>query len=529
MKKSIALFLILSFLFGCKKETKNDYSKQNSSDLFLNEKSVDSFFNDNPKNKSTQEEVFAFYKKRNFKYAWFNQNKRIQAVAFFNNQLQSYSSDFNDTSFPTKHIDSLLAIENPNKKQMEHLELLFTSTYFAYSKKVYGGLTKNPHNLEWFIPLKKNNYQSLLDSLLIKNKKETYEPVNLYYTKLLEKLKLYRIIQKKGGFPSIKTDKKLLSINDSDSCIVNVKQRLFLSGDLKQNDNSILFTSDLQQAVTHYQQRLGLPENGAINSKTLIELNKTVDYRIKQMIINLERLRWVPIEIEKDYILVNIPEYKLHVFENKKLIWEANVVVGKEAKQTNIFKGSISQVVFNPYWNIPKSIINKEILPHLKRDRSYLVKNNMEVMSGKTVIDVSEINWNKYATSIPFDIRQKPGTENSLGRMKFLFPNSYSIYLHDTPSKELFNQNKRDFSHGCIRVENPKKLAMYLLKKNKSWNEVKMDSILKTITETKISVQPTIPVYITYFTAWVDSKGNLNFRNDIYDLDKELAKEIFSD
>jgi murein L,D-transpeptidase YcbB/YkuD len=227
--------------------------------------------------------------------------------------------------------------------------------------------------------------------------------------------------------------------------------------------------------------------------------------------------------------LVNIPEYKLHIFKDKKILWETNVVVGKEAKQTTIFKGHISRIMLNPYWNIPNSIVNSEIIPGIKRDRNYLSKNNMEVVSFKgEPMNESNINWNNYTTKkVPFIIRQKPGKNNALGEMKFLFPNSYSIYLHDTPSKGLFDRNERDFSHGCIRVENPKKLMMYLLENNTTWTKQKIDKVLKTDTETGISVKPNMPVYIAYFTAWVDHKGNLNFRNDIYNLDEELAKEIF--
>ena len=329
------------------------------------------------------------------------------------------------------------------------------------------------------------------------------------------------------GFAKIKTSKKTILISESDSCLVKVKQHLFLTKDLKINDNSMIFSAELQQAIINFQDRTGIIASGKLNQQTINELNISVDYRIKQMMVNLERLRWLPENVEKNYLLVNIPEYKLHVFENSKLIWETNVVVGKEAKQTSIFRGNISKIVLNPYWNVPTSIINNEILPKLKRNRNYLSKNNMEVVAGGQVINPKTINWNKYSKNIPYEIRQKPGKDNSLGKMKFLFPNSYSIYLHDTPSKELFDSNKRDFSHGCIRFQNPENLAIYLLKKTTAWNKQTIYKVLETNTETEILLKPTMPVYITYFTSWVDSKGNLNFRKDIYNLDNELAKEIF--
>jgi len=532
MKNISILITVLFLVFSCKKES----TEENYTDLIVADTAIQAFFKINPESEKIKKEVNLFYKNRSFQYAWFTKDGMTQAVPNFQNQLQNYRNAFNDKTFKNAQLDTLITIikMNPNESkineaQRENLELLLTTTFFKYSEKAFSGINKTPHQLDWFIPRSKKNYQVMLESLILKDANDkSYEPVNIYYSKLKEKLLLYREIKAKGGFPIIKTDKKTLSITQSDTSLIKVKQRLFLSRDLKNNDKTNLFTEDLKIAISNFQQRVGLPETGVLDAKTIVEMNKSVDFRIKQMLVNLERLRWVPVEIESDYLLVNIPEYKLHIFKDKKLLWETNVVVGKEAKQTTIFKGNISRIMLNPYWNVPNSIINKEILPALKRNSNYLSKNNMEVVSfdGKPVKN-SSINWNKYTKNVPFIIRQKPGNNNALGKMKFLFPNSYSIYLHDTPSKGLFDRNDRDFSHGCIRVENPKKLLMYLLENNKTWTKEKVDKVLKTDTETGISIQPNMPVYIAYFTAWVDSDDNLNFRNDVYNLDQKLAKEIF--
>jgi murein L,D-transpeptidase YcbB/YkuD len=539
MKKHIIILLFALVLISCKKENNvisSTNKTQNYTDIFLKESVINSFFKTNPENKNIVNEVNLFYKNRNFQYAWFNEKGLTQAVPNFQNQLQNYSYDFADKSLNNAQLDTLITLIKTNKSQNEidekkrqNLELLLTTTFFKYSEKAFTGIQKSTLKLDWFIPRAKKNYQVLLDSLVLK-KCNTYEPVNLYYSKLKEKLRLYRDIQKKGGFPIIKMDKKSLAVTESDSCLLQVKQRLFLSNDLKINDRNILFSDNLKGAIIHFQLRLGLPNNGMLDPKTVEEMNKTVDYRIKQMLINLERLRWLPIEIESDYLLVNIPEYKLHVFENKKLIWTTNVVVGKEAKQTAIFKGSISRIILNPYWNIPNSIINTEIIPKIKHNSNYLSQNNMEVVTyqGKP-LNSKNINWYGYSGNVPFMIRQKPGNNNALGKMKFLFPNSFNIYLHDTPSKELFDHNQRDFSHGCIRVENPKKLAFYLVKNDKKWSKKDIDKVLKTNAETGISLKLKMPVYIVYFTAWVDNNENLNFRNDIYNLDDQLSKEIFNE
>lgn len=540
--KIVFVLLIALTILGCNKKSKelpksSIYTNQNYTDLSLDESAINSYFKTFPEGDSIKNEVNKFYKRRDYQFAWFNKKGMTVAVSNFYNQVQNYSADFDNKNFINKRLDSLIYYIKAEKENSilkenreEEMEILLTTTFFKYSKKVYGGISKSPYELDWFIPSKKKNYQVLLDSLVISNKGERIlEPVNHYYIQLKAKLRDYREIAKNGGFPVIVTTNKLISITDSDSCLLNVKQHLFLTGDLKVNDKTIIYSKLLVKAVMNFQHRMGLDENGKLNTQTMVELNKPIEFRIKQMMINLERLRWVPVEMENEFLLVNIPEFKLHIIENGKVVWTTNVVVGKDAKQTSIFKGNISQIILNPYWNIPNSIIKDEIVPNIKKNSNYLATNNMEVLSGNKVIDPSTVNWNKYEKNIPFEIRQKPGLDNALGKMKFLFPNNFNIYLHDTPSKSLFNESKRDFSHGCIRVEKTKKLVLYFLRKDTNWNQKKVDSILKTDEKFDIQVKPPVPVYIVYFTSWVDNTGQLNFRNDVYNLDDQLEKEIFGE
>lgn len=539
----IALFLI-NALTGCKDKSKKKvvladesvYSNENFTDLKVDSLEISNFFKTYTSTDSIKNEVSAFYSRRNFQFAWLNKNGLSHAAPDFYSQLQNYSNDFADSTLNSDVLDSLLADAQYNEKEflkhkdrMHNLELLLTTTFFKFAHRAYGGTTKDPIDLEWFIPRKKKNYQTLLDSLVSsKQADRVQEPVNQYYIALKEKLRQYREIQKKGGFPKIITSKKVLALGDRDSSVLNLKNYFLITGDWKEKDTTMLFTDSLASAVKRFQKRMGLAENGKVSTATLAALNVPIEARIRQMMINMERLRWAPVELENDYLLVNIPEFRLHVFENKKLAWDMNVVVGKEASKTSIFRGDLSMVVLNPYWNIPTSIIRNEIMPKLQRGTSYLSRNNMEVLSGNKVIDPSSVNWSKYAKSIPpFNFRQKPGNKNSLGKMKFLFPNSYSIYLHDTPSKGLFNESARAFSHGCIRLAEPRKLALYLLRNNANWSSEKVDKVLETDKENIIKVKPTVPVYIVYFTTWVSSSGQLNFRKDIYDLDEKLSEEIF--
>lgn len=539
----ISLFLMHS-LTSCKDKPQKKviladesvYSTENFTDLTVDSLEISNFFTNFNNSDSIKNEVSAFYSRRNFQFAWLNKDGLTHAAPDFYSQLQNFSNDFADSTLNNRALDSLLVEAQGNSKEflkhkdrMHNLELLLTTTFFKFAHRAYTGTTKDPIDLEWFIPRKKKNYQTLLDSLVSsKQADRVQEPVNQYYIALKAKLRQYREIQKKGGFPKIVTSKKVLGIGDKDSSVLSLKNYLLISEDWNEKDTTMLFTDSLANAVKRFQKRMGLVENGKVNIATLSALNMPIEARIRQMMINMERLRWAPVELENDYLMVNIPEFRLHVFENKKLAWDMNVVVGKEASKTSIFRGDLSMLVLNPYWNVPTSIIRNEIMPKLQNGTAYLSRNNMEVLSGNKVIDPSSVNWSKYANSIPpYNFRQKPGDKNSLGKMKFLFPNNYSIYLHDTPSKGLFNESTRAFSHGCIRLSEPRKLALYLLRNNTNWNSEKVDEVLETDEENIIKVKPTVPVYIVYFTTWVSSSGQLNFRKDIYDLDEKLSQEIF--
>lgn len=512
------------------------YSKQDYTNLILDSTSLVSFYRSHLVSDSTQKEVSAFYQRRGYQYAWFSDNTLTNAALNFNQQRQAYISDFADSSLFNVQIDTLLMEAQikgqkflTNKKNVQALELLLTTTFFKYTEKVFTGTVKDPIDLDWFIPRKKKNYQALLDTLVSAKGQPIRQPVNQYYTLLKEKLTQYRNIEQQGGWDSIDVPKKTLKMGDNDSSLLVVKKNLVFWGDLRENDHTTLFTNSLTAAIQRFQYRMGILSNGKIDVVTINELNRPVSFRIKQIMLNMERLRWVPAEMEQDMLLVNIPEFKLHVFEQGKQAWFCNVVVGKEATKTSIFKGNLSNVVLNPYWVVTNNIINNEILPRLKRNPGYLARNNMEVVSGNKVLNPYTINWGSYKKNVPFTIRQKPGKSNSLGKVKFLFPNSYSIYLHDTPAKSLFGASSRAFSHGCIRVSEPEKLALHVLKGDPSWTTEKLEEIWKSGKEKWINVRPPLSVYIVYFTAWVDNTGQLNFRKDLYGLDKTLEKEIFGE
>jgi murein L,D-transpeptidase YcbB/YkuD len=228
--------------------------------------------------------------------------------------------------------------------------------------------------------------------------------------------------------------------------------------------------------------------------------------------MNMGRMRWMPEVNSGQLIMVNIPEFVLHVYEGKKKAFDMNVVVGKEGHNTMMFSGDLNQIVFSPYWNVPPSIVKKEILPKLASNPGYLESQEMEQVGTEG--------------GLP-KIRQRPGDKNSLGRVKFLFPNSFNIYFHDTPAKTLFDKDKRAFSHGCIRLSDPEKMANYLLRNNPEWTPEKINDAMYSGNEQFVRLKKAVPVIITYYTAWVDESGRLNFRDDIYTHDKSLASRMF--
>ena len=458
-----------------------------------------------------------FYNQRNYQYAWFFKEGMADYAATFLNQQNDYINYSGDSSIYNivlqTSLDSLsdTTSYNPPDSLKLKTELLLTRQFFRYASTAYTGRRDiNTKDLGWYIPRKKIDAVGLLDSLLVNRGKNIsqYEPVNRQYNLLKDYLLKYYEAEKKGVWKPIVADKKGYKKGDSSSTIVQIKKRLLLTGDLTIRDTTAFFTDSLGTAIKRYQHRYGLTEDGIAGASLFKEMNRPINDRIRQILINMERIRWVPAQPSTDYLLVNIPEFRLHVYDKGDYKWSMNVVVGAVAHNTVIFNGNLKYVVFSPYWNVPPSIVKKEIVPGMKRNKNYLANHNME--------------WNGGA------VRQKPGPGNSLGLVKFLFPNSYNIYLHDTPSKSLFGESTRAFSHGCIRLAEPKRLAEFLLRNDPAWNEASITRAMNSGKEKYVPLKQTIPVFIGYFTAWVDRDGKLNFRDDIYGHDKEMAEHLFA-
>lgn len=511
---------------GQKKISKRDYSinRSNSySTLFLDSAAMEKFFTDKKISDSVARRMRSFYNTRNYQFAWFSGDGLTeQALAFWN--LHDYVTTYNNDTLLRdkalqKKMDNLIAAENlsvtASDKSYINTELTLTQHFIQYMLHNYARSYVKRKEMERFIPFKKESIMRVADSLLTKKHKDNkyFEDVNDAYKKLKEQLAIYYNIEKQGGWPQITTTKKLIKKGTSDAVITLIKKRLQITGDMGA-DTTQLFNDALENGVRTFQIRMGYKPTGIITAQLIKDMNVPALKRIEQILMNMGRMRWMPQASSSDQlIVVNIPEFVLHMYEGKQKAFDMNVVVGKEGHNTMLFSGDLNQIVFSPYWNVPPSIVEKEILPKLASNPRYLESENMEQTGTEDGLPV---------------IRQLPGDKNSLGRVKFLFPNSFNIYFHDTPAKSLFEKDKRAYSHGCIRLSDPEKMASYLLRNRPEWTTERIEEAMNSGVEKFVKLKKAVPVLITYYTAWVDENGKLNFRDDIYAHDQKLAQKMFT-
>lgn len=451
-----------------------------------------------------------FYSKRNFAYAWYDHQGLIEQAGSLFNRIEHIHREGINVQLP--YVDKFTAMMDDRDSLLRKdpvnadAELMLTAQYFSFARHVWQGLGQTEDNkMDWYLVRKKLPLDALMDSLLLHPERsiDEHEPVYRQYALLRRYLKKYRDFDSSGVWFPVALEKPRLSVADSSQTIAEIRKRLFLTGEFMGDTSSFVYTADLEDAVKRFQENRGLMADGIIGPSVVEELNIRPSQIVEKIVINMERARWVPIAMDGDYIVVNIPAFKLYVYDHDSLLWDMNIVAGQPIHETVIFNGDLKYVVFSPYWNVPHSIYKNEILPGIQRDPDYLEKHNME----------------KHGSSV----RQKPGPTNSLGRVKFLFPNSYNIYLHDTPAKSLFNKDSRAFSHGCIRLAEAKKLAQYLLRDDSQWTTARIDAAMKANTEKWVTLAKPVPVFIAYFTAWVGRDGALNLRKDIYKRDTRLS------
>ncbi len=485
------------------------------SEILLNNTIINTFFKKYPDLKKYQSDVLSLYQSRKHTPVWYTKNKRIPLADVLYTKLHSLDEEGITTQIAYKEqFDGIFS--SNSKLTPVDTELLLSSLYLFYAKNVFYGIDAEKFKeLNWFIPRKTVSYKPLLDSLAIHpeliNKNENLQ-LDQYY-KLRSVLKKYQKIANNDDWKPIATDSSILEYHpkDSSKTIGQIRHRLAIMGDLKQDSKSNVYDTELRDGILKYKKRNGYTLNDQITQSHIYFMNIPIEKYIQTIKVNMERCRWISPETTKakEYIFINIPSYKLTYIKNGVIVLESNIFTGKSITETTIFSSAINQIVFNPYWNIPKSIVDEELSVAMANEKDYLKNHNMEWYNGR--------------------IRQKPGGKNPLGQMKFLFPNAYAIYLHDSPSKSLFESEYRALSHGCINMNKAKELALLLLKDEPNWPVEHIENILKENKETVCALKKKTPIHLIYFTAWVNDSGEIGFYNDIYERDDQLARLLFSE
>jgi len=363
---------------------------------------------------------------------------------------------------------------------------------------------------------------------------DAVQPTAYHYRALQKALGRYLKIREEGGWEPVYLSRKLTP-GKRDRGVYSLRERLRATGDYvgcSESEEEDRYDKCLQDAVKHFQKRHGLKADAVVGPVTLKALNVPVSDRITTIRLNLDRLKWLKERNAKRHIIINIPDFTLSFEEDGKLIQRMRVITGKPNHPTPIFSDTVEYIVLNPYWNIPKSIIQKEMIPKLMRNPNAMARQGIEIRAGwgsdAQKISGASVDWGKYrySKSVPYRFAQVPGYRNALGKVKFLFPNKFSVYMHDTPTKHLFKRDKRAFSHGCVRLQKPRELLRTFSTFNDNLDFEKAQKILKGKKNTNISLKEKVPVDIVYLTAWIDYDGALQFRDDVYHYDEMQLKSF---
>ena len=371
--------------------------------------------------------------------------------------------------------------------------------------------------------------QDAIDSGSLAERIDGLRPESSIYARLRKALARYRKIAEQGGWQAI-TDGPTLKPQMRDERIALLRRRLQATGEIQAGSGDpTLYDEGLVEAVKHFQSRHLLDADGSIGKKTLVELNRSVKDRIDQIRVNLERARWVLHDLPGDFVITDIAGFEVGLFRNKELVWRSRVQVGKPYRKTPVFRSEIRYLVLNPTWTVPPGILAKDILPKVQKNPAYLATKNLKVIDQQgRVMPPNQVDWGRYTgRNFPYELRQDPGPNNALGRVKFMFPNQHAVYLHDTPSKELFEPSERAFSSGCIRVQNPLDLAALLLE-GTEWDRAAIDAVLESGELKNINLPRPLPVLLLYWTVRANDDGSAVFKPDIYDRDAAVLRKLDS-
>jgi L,D-transpeptidase YcbB len=440
--------------------------------------------------------------------------------------------------------------KKPDPAALAALDLELTSRFVDYGTDLLvGRLAPAAVDSGWFIKARRSSSDSMIRVAArggnFARMVAPLRPGRGDYNRLAAALARYRQIKEQGGWPKVAGGKGLVR-GARGAGVVALRERLRISGDLRGSSGAgSVYNAEVAAAVARFQKRHGIPVDSATGRATLVALNTPVEYWIRQIEINLERLRWLPPDFGNRYIVVNIPDYHLFAFEGGKATLDMRVIVGEEyGNATPVFADSMSYIVFRPHWYVPRTILVNEVIPQVRQNPYYLAQHALQVVDVRrsTVLDPAAMDWSDVdTTKMEFRVRQKAGKDNPLGLIKFMFPNQFSVYLHDTPAAWLFRQPRRALSHGCVRVERPVELAEFVLDGQDGWDEAKIRNAMQSrdsISDRNgiardsssgegqtVRLEHPVPVFILYLTAYM-ADGVLNFRGDPYGKDGQALARL---
>lgn len=479
----------------------------------------------------------AFYATNGYRLAWQSMEHRQQLA-------EAVGRAAEDGLLPGDYHADLLAslasapITGISPARRADIDLLFSDAFLVFGSHLLEGKV-NPQTIhaEWTANRRQRNMESVLadalDSGDIRGTLDALRPAHPAYGQLMEVRRSLASTAPEPWPPL--DDKPTLRPGDRDPRVPDIRHRLATLGDLEPADSidqdPQFYGSSLETAIMAFQARHGLDADGVVGRDTFKALNLSPAARIRQIDATLERWRWLPESLGETYVLVNIAGFELTLVDQGAEVLRKRVIVGKPYRQTPVFSDQIEYLVFNPTWTVPRTIMLKDQLPQILQDPDYLARLNIRVYRGwgadRVPVDPATIDWSALGrNNFPYQLVQEPGPQNALGQVKFMLPNQYDVYLHDTPGRGLFAKSERTFSSGCIRVEQPFDLAERLLASAPNWSRTRINEVVDgQVSQTVLLPEP-VPVHLQYWTAWVDSEGRIQYRNDIYERDARLLKEL---
>lgn len=485
-------------------------------------------------NRKVQLKTAVYYRANEYHRAWL-QKRRPEKIfkAFVNEVRESAAYGLVPEDYRIDALEQAVDALYDNRKRTQGdisaLDIRITASFFLFTTHLIEGRVRYPGAREFLwergMPLE-NDIVLLLkmkSGTDVKKELEALQPTDPQYAELQKALKDYREREKTDTFPALPANLRI-SPGTRHASLPLVRKKLALADDediRKGNDTLTLYDDKLAEAVKKFQTRHGLAPDGIIRKETVTFLNMGMKERSELIALNLERLRWNPhTATTGDRIVVNVPEYMLRVYKNNKEKMAMRVVLGSEYTPTPVFQDTLRYIVFSPTWIVPQSIFEKEFFPKLQDDPGHFDPERFKFYKNGKEIDPYLEPWGEKDLDLTlYKVVENPGDENSLGKIKFIMPNDFSIYLHDTPADQLFDKQARALSHGCIRVERPQDLAEYILSDQKGWNKRKIEEAMQSEKPLQVDLKEPIPVYIVYRTVWVDD-GVVNFREDIYGHDQ---------